>query len=467
MKNKSFADLILRVDKTPTNKFGIQKILKIPSDEVCVLYLGGNGTESLRAASGNAKIIEREILPNLPTKVPVYAARYVFNDDDLEFARDVNFSKQGYNFLSSPRGQDFVSVDDKNLDLVFKKNVLPRIMTDAGRARKFSVAKENLENLYVAFDGNLDEMQGQMNQKLRTEMMNLGYSLSESFMLARAIRRNSISSDDLKFKYIANIFNKAILPRISENGHRLPTDVAVSRVRKLNVVAHCHGAFVAQQLEEQMANKMRELGYSAKEIAQIQSQMLVVSHAPVVPLGKSRFRVISFTSTTDYIAARPKNWVTKYVRYKQWYEQRKVIGGDWMPSCFLEGKNGDVFVIHNAYEPRANGRPNPGEHQNAHYVPTPRQTDIGMFMNVVAGNILTNGIKNSLSPTFVPLPPTEELILGEKHHKSMQNSFEKLKRAGRLFMADVYKFATMRIHELQMKKERDNGHKNQNIGAQR
>ena len=452
MNKKSFANLILRVAKTPENKFGIQKIPKIPADETCVLYLGGNGTDSYRTASGNAKIIEKEILPNLPTKIPVYAVRYVFNDDDLEFARDANFSKYGYNFLPSTRAMDFVSVNDKNLDLIFRQNVLPRFTTKTGRATKFDVAFENMENLYIAFDGDLNQMRGKLNQKLRTEMLKRGFSSGDAIALAKMVKTNSVSTKDLDFKYITNIFNKAILPRISDGGRRLPTDIAMARVRKLNIVAHCHGAYVAQKLEEKMADKMRELGYTAREISRIQSQMLVVAHAPVIPLGKSKFRIISFTSVRDYVAARPKNWVAKYVQYKQYLEHRKIIGDDWMPSCFLEGKNGDVFVVHNAFEPHKNGRPSEYEHQSAHYVPAKGQTATGKFMNTIAGNVLINGIKNSLSETFAPLPPTDELILGDAARADMRKTFAKLVKNGRAFMRDVYKFATAHVHELQANK---------------
>ena len=450
----SDADLILRVDKTKDNKHGIAHVASIPSDEACVLYLGGNGTDDLRAASGNAKIIEKEILPNLPVHVPVYAVKYDFDNDDLEFARDANFSKYGYNFLSSPRAMDFVSVNDKNINLIFHRNVLPRVITETGRARKFDLAKANIEKLYVAFDGNLDEMRGKLNQMLRTEMLKAGFSSSQAIMFAKTIVRNSTASKDLDFEYISDIFNKAILPRISDNGRRLPLNVAMARMRKMNIIAHCHGAYVAQKLEEKMAETMRKLGYDAREIRAVQSQTLVVAHAPVIPLGKSKFRVISFTSARDYISARPKNWVTKYVRNKQYQENRKIIGDDWLPSCFLAGKNGDVFVVHNAFLPRTNGRPSEYEHQNAHYLPTEKQTEIGKFMNTVAGNILTNGIKNSLNKKFVPLPPTRELVLGDSSRDDMRKTFDKLVKNGRAFMDDVYKFATAQVHELQMQKLR-------------
>lgn len=83
--------------------------------------------------------------------------------------------------------------------------------------------------------------------------------------------------DEYNPQYVDSLFEKAILPRISSlNGkEKLSVEEACKRIRKLNIVAHCHGAYVALKLEEKMQAKMNELGYSNEERKQIQSQMLV------------------------------------------------------------------------------------------------------------------------------------------------------------------------------------------------
>lgn len=81
----SHSGIIQRVPKTAENEYGIKRIKSIPGDEICVLYLGGNKTQSEHEASGNAKIIEQDILPHLSTKVPVYSAYYDVNIDNMWF----------------------------------------------------------------------------------------------------------------------------------------------------------------------------------------------------------------------------------------------------------------------------------------------------------------------------------------------------------------------------------------------
>ena len=199
-----------------------------------------------------------------------------------------------------------------------------------------------------------------------------------------------------------------------------------------------------------MQDKMQKLGYSQIETNQVLSQVLVVAHAPVIPLGVSKFRIISFTTARDFLARRPNNWVTKYVRYKQ--SKEKEIGTDWLQPCFLAGRDGDVFIIHNAFEPNKNVRPSSVEHYNMRYVAIEGQNNLGVFMNTIAGNILKNGIENSLKKKFTPLPPTSELVLGKKNRAGMRGLFEQMQKNGVKFMADVYNFAVKQHPKVRAKK---------------
>lgn len=103
-------------------------------------------------------------------------------------------------------------------------------------------------------------------------------------------------------QYVKDIFNAVFLDRISsDNGtKRLEAVKAAQNIRKVIVMTHCHGGYVALKLEEELKKKMTELGYDKKEQKNILKQLLVLSYAPDCPLGISAVQTISFSSANDY-----------------------------------------------------------------------------------------------------------------------------------------------------------------------
>ena len=448
----SHSGIIQRVPKTPDNIYGIKRIKSIPGDEVCVLYLGGNKTKSEHEASGNAKIIEQDILPHLSTKVPVYSAYYDVNIDNMWFDWGANYSKYGYNFLAEHDDDNFIWINEKNLRNVFNTKILPMIVDKTGKPLSVKTITAKLKKLHIIFDGYFYGLRNKMNQMLHDIFVNQGENSKDSLTIAKCIANNSLPAKDLDSKYIDDLFEHAIEPRISRAGRRISLNEAMARVRKINIVAHCHGTFIVQKLEEKMSVHMRNLGYNQTEIDQILSQMLVVAHAPIVPLGVSKFCMVSFTTARDLRAARPNNWVTKYVKHRLDQENEQGISTDWLQPCFLSGRDGNVFIIRNAFDPTPNGTPHSGEHRSARYVQINDQNDMGVFMAEIAGNILKNGIKNSLNETFTPLPQVDELVLGTEDREDMRDLFEIMKLNGIKFMADVYNFAITQRPKVRIKK---------------
>ena len=106
------------------------------------------------------------------------------------------------------------------------------------------------------------------------------------------------TEEELNPTYITEIFEKTLLPRISlHNGKgRLSKEEACKRIRKLNIVAHCHGGHVALKLEEKMQQALQDLGYTKEEKKLIQSQLLIVAQAPACPLRAFKSQFISFRS---------------------------------------------------------------------------------------------------------------------------------------------------------------------------
>ena len=160
----------LRTQKTKSNPWGYEAIENIPSDEVCVLFLNGDGATDDKSANGAAKIIEEQVLDTIGEKVSVYSTNYDFEGVHGELSRLLDFAKYGH----------------------------------------------------------------------------MQYSQIDKLSKAKA--------EDYDPQYVNDLFKRAILPRISLiNGKgKLSTEEACKRIRKLNIVAFCHGAHVALKLEEKM-----------------------------------------------------------------------------------------------------------------------------------------------------------------------------------------------------------------------
>ena len=276
---KTYISLGYRTQKTAENEHGWKHVDYIDENEICVLMIGGNGTESDKQANGYAKIIERVLEKHgLKDEVKVYSV--VYRNDD--------FSMEDY--------------------------FMPYLLQKTSR--------ELLMEKYH-----------------RKKMMPLSLKQADYIRQAKAMQGPDVLTSKNpeidKPEYIERLFEKAILYRISDGEKRLTFQEAVSRIRKLNIVTHCHGAYVFLKLEEMMQEKMKELGYSAQEALAIQKQLLCVAHGPYAPLGVSKSTMISFASAADRSL-----WYqnTFHEEIKNLNDQGK------MKLCYFEGKKGEVFV---------------------------------------------------------------------------------------------------------------------------
>lgn len=367
-----------RVKKTEANPHGYVKVDNIPANEVCVLYLGGDGATSDKAANGYAKIIENEILDGIEAEIPVYSITYNFEG----------------------RGQAI--------------------------ARRIS------------------------NIKHRAEVLKSKAALDKTVSQA--------TDEDYNPKYVDELFEKVILPRISlRNGKgMISAEEACKRIRKLNIVAHCHGAYTALKLEEKMQAAMKKMGYSENDRKLIQSQMLVVAHAPACTLGVSKSQFISFRSAYDGDIPLKGNFFDSYIEMRKAEECRRFEAEEnqdselaeknrWfdLEPCFFDGKQGNLFLIKQRYEWIDGLGPlmiNKDEHNRLSYNDK-KQTAQGRMLAHFAKTILRNGIKNSLlqDDKMTPLPPLESLVIsGNASTKEKeQRAFEKMKKNGESFRKEV------------------------------
>lgn len=364
-----------RVDKTDENPHGWEYVDKIPYDEACVIYLGGDGATNGKAANGYAKIIQNEILKPIGADIPVYGIEYDFGEHNKSYARKLDFLKHR------------TALFDNKRDMEIKQKA---------------------------------------------------------------------SSEEYNPQYIEQLFEKVMLPRISLfNGRgRLSTEEACRRIRRLNVVAHCHGGFVALKLEDKMQKTMAELGYNPEERKQIQSQLLVVAHAPACALGVSKSQFVSFSSSYDLEVPSNGNTVEVYIKTAQTEERKRFAAEedkdaegiaknnwfDFKPSFFENKKH---FMIKQKYEWNNEEGPfmiNTDEHNNVSYRDN-SQTKEGKMLAYFSRAILQNGIKNALENAgkFVRLPSFDELILPADKTKSGKviKAFETMKENGRAFRQKV------------------------------
>lgn len=211
--------------------------------------------------------------------------------------------------------------------------------------------------------------------------------------------------------YIKKLFDIIIRPRIMNNaGNKRPAKEVLAYVRNLKFYAHCHGAAAIMQLAEMMHSEMLRLGYTPKEINEIQKEVLVVQHSPLSPLDKLRFTTLSFASAED---TQMQNHANNFAR---WIGDNSA---DVPPSFFGE-PYGNIFVaghlkLFSFQEHDYQGLVESDE-QNSPMTPD------GKIIFAAERNAIVNGARHSVNGG--PLPSVAKLVDGDGVN------FEAMKRSG-------------------------------------
>ncbi len=123
----------------------------------------------------------------------------------------------------------------------------------------------------------------------------LGYTvMGKILFMIQALNRIALH------KYINEIFDQTILPRISDkNGKKLPVQTAKQNIRNITFVSHCYGGWIAKRLIQLMTTKLQELKYSDEDRKQIMRQMVSISQSPVYIFNDSNYSMLNFTSASD------------------------------------------------------------------------------------------------------------------------------------------------------------------------
>ena len=238
-----------------------------------------------------------------------------------------------------------------------------------------------------------------------------------------------LNEDTLHPKYIDNLFELALLPRICDkSGQRFSVDQACQNIRKLTIIAHCHGAYTFLKLEERMQQKMAELGYSAAERKKIQHELLCIAHAPYAPLGVAKSTMISFACAGDWE-------VSHYNNFEK--EIRTMFRNNEVLLSYFAGRRGELFLT-----------PSMGEDIDDHNfcgynLQQKGLSKEGKALLALAGNAIINGIRNSQSGG--PLPTVREIVCGQD--ENIKKFFDQLQKNGEEMWQKITKNTLLRLNE--------------------
>lgn len=479
--------LILRSKKTKDNynEYGIDPNIKeIPGDEVCVLYLGGNGSRSNRIANGYLKPLELQVTDVFKQDIPLYAVKYDF-DKEGDMGTDAlnKFIRQGdnqsiYKHYNERKRHIYLNRHNikhqinSNLDAFFKDGkLLPldalqfdyvKIYIDSeDKSRKIS-GKLSRALKKIGYEEPVNDEDKYIRRKFASELLlalqKIGYDEFTAKLITSKLMLSCLGNYIEQLRYIDDAFKKIMLPRISKDGKRLPLEEAMKRIRKLNIVAHCHGGFVAQQIEAKTYDKMLELGYSVSEVKQILSQLLIVAHAPAYRPDKINSHFLAFKTAFDtFKDITPDNWLRRIVDFRVQKDIKHLMKNslstmehEWLKNgpIFLGEKGGNLFLVAQGFEFGDDGDGGVGansqEHNNTRYYRILGQTDEGYMLNLIARNVIRNGIANSLAQTddkFIPLPINADLIKWNDKESRSIRPFKDMERDGEEFMKVVYEIA--------------------------
>lgn len=373
---KTYISLGRRTEKNAENRFGWKHVDFIDENETCVLVIGGNGTEDDEHANGYAKIVDGVLEKHgLKDGVSVYSVIYHNEASDEDYFMPYLLQKTSRELL---------------MEKYHRKKMKPLSIKQADYIRQAKA------------------MQGPDVLTERNREINMP-------------------------EYVEQLFEKAVLYRISDGQKRLPFEEAVSRIRKLNIVTHCHGAYVFLKLEEMMQQKMKELGYSKQEALAIQKQLLCVAHGPYAPLGVSKSTMISFASAADQ-----EIW-----HQNTFHEEVKNLNHQGkLKLSYFEGKKGEVFVA-----PFVTANQNiEKEHTFMNYIaPQYALSEEGRALLSFAENAIVSGVQCAKEGKL--LPDVKTLVC--RGRKLAEMYFDEALKNGREVYVEMLKNA--RIHIRNMK----------------
>lgn len=225
----------------------------------------------------------------------------------------------------------------------------------------------------------------------------------------RNVRDKELNAETKDPKYIKDIFDDFIEPRLSNSGRRFSAKKAAKNIRKLQIFAHCHGAYTALKLEEMMQKRMAELGYDKESREFVQKQLLIVTQSPYCPLGCSKSTMVSFASARDFETSHHNNFELALDAVRR---EEKI------PLSYFPDDRGNLFLADNMGK-------GCDEHNFWGFRVSPMNSEDGAKLVEMEGNVLVNGVKNAVEGKK-ELGDVKELIADDECFETVKANGTKL-----------------------------------------
>ena len=227
----SNAHIIISREKVPDTE--LESVQNVPANQVCVIYLGGNGTVARRRsdgtisterenANGNARYVFNEIIEPIFSKemginIPVYSVGYDFDDTDTTGTITLNGEnksgtvKNAMKHSQSTDGYDhYIVVNNRNIRRILRGDLMP-YLSENGHSIDVSEIEYRSRFLKIIMDGD-KKTEFNFNQELYNVLLDLHYSDNEIDLIMENIDKL------IKHKHtehIDELFRDIILPRIA------------------------------------------------------------------------------------------------------------------------------------------------------------------------------------------------------------------------------------------------------------
>lgn len=387
----STAEIGLRTEKTVDNPHGFKYVNSIPYDEPCVLYVGGDGTTDDRAANGNAKVIETDILEPMGIKLPIYSIKYNFAPNSAVYSRAIGFIRNRAVALSDSATRkkftDNASHDDYQPQYItdlYHKLLQPRISLINGKGRlPLEEACRRIRNLTIVAHCHGGYVVSELEKKMRSDMKRLGYNLTE---------------------------RKQILSQMLTVAHSPACALGVAK-----------------------------------------SQMISFMTVEDIEHPKSITQRVSNNFFNNYLFERKRENKFHCQCLMDGKEKRAAEYRAFnLPPCYFAPQQGNMFLIgeKSVKKTRDLFMVNNAEHNDISYGYGGKSED-GILMTMIAKNIIQNGVRNSLQQkdSWEPLPQLEKLILGEssEYNSQLKILFSRMVENGKAFRKQVFQYAISKI----------------------
>ncbi len=269
---------------------------------------------------------------------------------------------------------------------------------------------------------------GLLGTKIEDSYINL-YGVSYSFYDSEFTMTGFLDEEDI------DILSKTLfLDRLISKNEKMPVEQACKQMRKITLLTHCYGAFIAEILLRKTAMDMKEqFGYTDEETRKILKNIFQIGYAPFIKGESLSSNFYLCTFNDNVLNTKPEEFSCK--------------SGQFMGAGKLCEKNGNLYLVSNSFlcddeienvdehmikiiKRNSEWYPDLEVYKDGKKVDTHRLDSISKCTALALAMSVTNSKENEKSETLVPLPTTSELKallkpIIDKENKSIKTQRER------------------------------------------